>query len=674
MSDDDRTQLPNDSSSAASLTPGQQFGQYQVVRQLGRGGMGEVYEVEHPVIGKRYALKLINSEIMARPDALQRFQREARVMANFDHPNIVKVDDFGETDGRTWLRMELINGSAIDASGECGVKSGELNSLSDLLTGEPLPEALVVDLLTQILEGLAYAHKQGVVHRDLKPANILLSPSHLNPNTYTPKITDFGLVRLAGEQWVQSQVQLTVARSLADPDATRLDSEDGSQGTSTQAMLGTFEFMSPEQKEGKDAGPESDLYSVGLIAFRMLTGEKVLGFDLPSEIVPGLSSAWDAWIKQALAPTVARRFASAAEMLEGLPSGLPVSVPIAEVSQPAAEPEVAVLRPVPVKAPEPKEPEQVAEKRRFPVAAVIIAMIVLGIGAYLLLGYQRRSPERASSRAIAPVSNSSSVASAPVVASPKKVDLPRPVRLPKVVGPEPGRDWSLSLPGSGGTLTMKWIAPGSFQMGSNDGASDEKPVHGVTLTKGYHLGATEVTQAQWESVMGSNPSKFKGRDLPVENVSWDDAMAYCRKLTERERAAGRLAAGYAYTLPTEAQWEYACRAGTTGAYAGDLGSMAWYGENSGNKTHAVATKRANAWGLYDMHGNVWEWCSDWYGSYASGRVVDPTGARSGPRRVSRGGSWSNDASYCRSAYRVRFTPGYRRDLLGFRLAHRSVQD
>jgi formylglycine-generating enzyme required for sulfatase activity len=211
-------------------------------------------------------------------------------------------------------------------------------------------------------------------------------------------------------------------------------------------------------------------------------------------------------------------------------------------------------------------------------------------------------------------------------------------------------------------------------MGSNDGASDEKPVHGVTLTKGYHLGATEVTQAQWESVMGSNPSKFKGRDLPVENVSWDDAMAYCRKLTERERAAGRLAAGYAYTLPTEAQWEYAYRAGTTGAYAGDLGSMAWYGENSGNKTHAVATKRANAWGLYDMHGNVWEWCSDWYGSYASGRVVDPTGARSGTGRIARGGSWFNDASYCRSALRSRDSPDYRINGLGFRLAHRSVQD
>jgi len=249
-----------------------------------------------------------------------------------------------------------------------------------------------------------------------------------------------------------------------------------------------------------------------------------------------------------------------------------------------------------------------------------------------------------------------------------------PVRLVKVVGPEPGRDWSLSLPGSGGALTMKWIAPGSFQMGSNDGASDEKPVHGVTLTKGYHLGATEVTQAQWESVMGSNPSKFKGRDLPVEQVSWEDAMSFCAKLTASERAAGRLASGDEYTLPSEAQWEYACRAGTTGAYAGDLDSMGWYDKNSGNKTHAVGTKRANAWGLYDMHGNVWEWCSDWYGSYPSGSVVDPAGARSGTLRVLRGGCWRFNASYCRSANRGWDSPGDRGGNLGFRLAHRSVQD
>ena len=118
--------------------------------------------------------------------------------------------------------------------------------------------------------------------------------------------------------------------------------------------------------------------------------------------------------------------------------------------------------------------------------------------------------------------------------------------------------------------------------------------------------------------MGSNPSRFKGSNLPVEQVSWNDAMVFCRKFTERERAAGRLPKGYVYTLPTEAQWEYARRAGTTGAYAGDLNAMGWHSGNAGKKTHSASQKQPNAWGLYDMHGNVWEWCSDWYGDYPSG--------------------------------------------------------
>ena len=139
---------------------------------------------------------------------------------------------------------------------------------------------------------------------------------------------------------------------------------------------------------------------------------------------------------------------------------------------------------------------------------------------------------------------------------------------------------------------------------------------------------------------GTNPSRFKGANLPVEQVSYDEALAFCRKVTEQERAAGRLPEGYEYTLPTEAQWEYACRAGTTGNYAGNLDAMAWYSGNSGSTTHAVGGKQANGWGLNDMHGNVWEWCLDWYGNYAGGRVTDPRGASSGSNRVGRGGGWN----------------------------------
>jgi len=217
-------------------------------------------------------------------------------------------------------------------------------------------------------------------------------------------------------------------------------------------------------------------------------------------------------------------------------------------------------------------------------------------------------------------------------------------------------------------LDLIWIAPGTFQMGSTDGNDDERPVTRVTLSRGFWLGKTEVTQAQWQEVMGNNPSTFQGATRPVEHVSWDEAMQFCERLSERERAAGRLPEGYGYTLPTEAQWEYACRAGTTGRYAGDLDAMGWYSANSGSQTQPVARKQANAWGLHDMHGNVWEWCLDRHGNYPGGSVTDPSGASSGSGRVFRGGCFFDSAVLCRSAGRLWNVPGGRFRFLGFRLA------
>jgi formylglycine-generating enzyme required for sulfatase activity len=252
------------------------------------------------------------------------------------------------------------------------------------------------------------------------------------------------------------------------------------------------------------------------------------------------------------------------------------------------------------------------------------------------------------------------------------------VRLEEQPGPSAGSDWGVELPG-GSELALKWISPGSFTMGSpsnESGRDSDEKQRQVRISKGYWLGKYEVTQGEWESVMGNNPSDFKasGKRAPVEQVSWNDAMAFCKKLNERERAAGRLPPGYAYTLPTEAEWEYACRAGTTTRFStgnadSDLGRAGWYSGNAGGKTHAVGEKVANAWGLYDMHGNVWEWCYDWFGDYSGSNVTDPTGANSGSYRVLRGGCWSNGgARNCRSAIRVRGSPGDSWDYLGFRLA------
>lgn len=216
------------------------------------------------------------------------------------------------------------------------------------------------------------------------------------------------------------------------------------------------------------------------------------------------------------------------------------------------------------------------------------------------------------------------------------------------------------------SLKMKfaYIPAGSFQMGGTQNDS-EKPIHTVSISHGFYMGTTEVTQAQWVSVMWNNPSSFNNCDnCPVENVSWEDVQAFIKKLNAR--GDGK------YRLPTEAEWEYAARAASTTKYSfgdgeGSLGSYAWYDANSGSTTHEVATKKPNAWGLYDMHGNVWEWMQDWYGDYSNGSATDPAGAVSGSDRVLRSGSWGVGAVSLRSACRNAYSPLIRDQFLGFRL-------
>ena len=307
-----------------------------------------------------------------------------------------------------------------------------------------------------------------------------------------------------------------------------------------------------------------------------------------------------------------------------------------------------------------------------------------------------------------------------------------------------GRPFTVNEP-YGLCMTMKWCPPGIFTMGSPSdeyGRFNNEVQHQVTLTKGFWLGETEVTQGQWKKLMDGetvvdlarkglqddtkynffgeqqtlrefwcmdrygDPNNQCGDlkdDVPVYNVSWSEATEFCRRLTQRERAAGRIPDGYEYRLPTEAEWEYACRAGTTTALpngrdirilgennAPALDDIAWYGGNSsvrfdgrgwdtanckekqypGGRVCAreVKGKRANAWGLYDMIGNVWEWCGDWYGAYTYWGNTDPSGPASGVGRVFRGGGWECDARYCRSAYRGWIDLGFRFNNLGFRVA------
>ena len=235
------------------------------------------------------------------------------------------------------------------------------------------------------------------------------------------------------------------------------------------------------------------------------------------------------------------------------------------------------------------------------------------------------------------------------------------------------RPFAQGARGQAGEIFVRWIPPGSFMMGSPDseeGRNSDETQHEVVLSQGFFMAETECTQGQWKMVMGSNPSKFKGTELPVEQVSWEEAVEYCRKLTAKQRAEGLLPEGWEWRLPTEAEWEYAARAGTTGARYGELDTIAWHGGNSGSEMHAVKQKTANAWGLHDMMGNVWEWCSDWYEESPSGSVTVPI---SNSNRVDRGGSWYFGARFVRSADRGRFIPGFRFNDLGFRPVLSSVR-
>ena len=246
---------------------------------------------------------------------------------------------------------------------------------------------------------------------------------------------------------------------------------------------------------------------------------------------------------------------------------------------------------------------------------------------------------------------------------------PVSVALQAIAELEPGKPYRVPQLG----LELMPIRAGEFTMGSPATESEhnaDETQHLVKISRDYWLGKYEVTQAEWRGVMGDDPSFFKGDRLPVEQVSWELATLFCQMLTGRERAAGRLPVGYEYVLPTEAQWEYACRAGSPASYAGTgiLSDMGWYQVISEGKTHPVGRKQPNAWGLYDMHGNVWEWCSDWFAFYPAGPVTDPRGPATGTGRVNRGGAWGSVAASCRSAFRLNDLPGSKTRNLGFRLA------
>ena len=600
-----------------------------------------------------------------------KFARESANLANLNHANIVKVVETFEANGTSYYVMEYCGGGSLDTRiAECG----------------GLPQGEALRYFGQIASALSYMHSRRMLHLDLKPGNVMLRTGG------EAVLIDFGLSK-----------QFT---------------DDGEPESSTTIGGGTPGYASLEQANYNEDDSESklpvtmDVYSLGATLYKMLTGKRP---PVASDVLArfpeqplrdhGVSDDVIAAIRHAMQPIPANRYQTVAAFAAALDCASEAT----EAADREEEPEVVLVddgrQPVaesqphtPAAEPEPEQP-----RRKWLPWVVGVAVAAIAFVAVMLL---QRGDEPQPSIDV-PEGLITAVASDTVSADehpvqqvaqqpqkpepqqtqqqPQRPVQQQPVEQPQPTRPEPQRPVQQqpepepmpatvqqpqrpqsNLP----DIAMVYVSGGTFTMGAtseqgSDADSDEKPTHSVTLS-GYYIGKYEVTQELWEAVMGSNPSYFKGDNLPVERVSWNDVQEFLRKLNAMT--------GKRYRLSTEAEWEFAARGGNSSRgykYSGgnSIGNVAWFGGNSGSRTHAVGTKSPNELGIYDMSGNVWEWCQDWYGSYSSSWQRNPKGPNSGSYRVCRGGSWFNNARNCRVSNRSNGgTPDDRGNNLGFRLA------
>jgi serine/threonine-protein kinase len=595
---------------ATKLFPGLVIAdRYQLDRELGRGGMGSVWAAEHLVTRRSVAMKFVMPGVGHHTEMRRRLLREARAATAARHPNVVEVYDiFDVEDEMPVMVMALLHGETL------ADHFARLGSLS-------LPE--LANLLVPVISAVGAAHAVGVIHRDLKPENVFLS--HEGANTVV-RVLDFGIAKL-----------------IETPNAPAT-----SQITAAGYMLGTPRYMAPEQLFGDpDLDHRADIWSIGSILYEGLTGRRAIEGDHVGQVLKRFMTAGVTPIS-----TISKRLPSEVCSLitrmlstarEARPNDLrevfETLKAYSSVPAPDFEP------------PEPRAFTPTSEPAPTP-APTHIRRVGLSPGA--------GSEGPPTTRIARTVSDGS----------------PRSALSWRCGKDALGELLEVDLT-DGVTVRMRWMRPGTFQMGSPETElgrrNDEGPCQEVVLTKGFWLAETPCTQAEWRAVMDDDPSRFRADARPVERVSWEDCQVFCRRLSAR---AAKLWA----RLPTEAEWEYACRSGTNTAFHDGsactvpervdpaLDRLGWYAGNSQGATAFVRQLASNAWGLHDVHGNVWEWCEDHYGPYPSGSRVDPSGPGDGHVRVIRGGSWVNLPRLCRSACRRSRHATNRADFLGFRLA------
>ena len=652
-----------------------QGGKYRIIEKLGQGGFGITYLAEDTLLEGKVAIKEFffkgycdrddstsrvtiptsgNREIVER--FKQKFIKEARTIFRLNHPNIVRILGVFEENGTAYYVMDYIEGESLD----------------DMVKRRgAIPEAEALGYVKDAASALGYIHSKNINHLDIKPGNLMK-----RKEDGRIIVIDFGVAK-----------QYDLATS---------------QGTTT-TPVGISHGYSPLEQYGENGvqifSPQSDVYALAATLFKLLTGNTPPeAIEILSEGLP-VAELLEKHISRPVISAIAmamkgrhERTQSVAEFISNLrnqdievPESTEVIPDPAEVERKLKESEEKVAKEKAEVERKLKEAEEKAAKekaeterklkeakekaakekaaterkrkeaednaakeraeterkrkrkrKRLWMATFIVAIFVVAIFVVWQMAY----------------SNNNKV----------EEDLPKETEASFSYG---------TLTVNGINYNMVWVEGSTLRMDTNknqnrpnSGPSDGEPVHNETLS-GYFIGETEVTQALWKAVMGSNPSGFKGDNLPVEMVSWDDCQEFISKLNSLT--------GQNFRLPTEAEWEFACRGGNNSRgykYSGsnDIDSVAWYKDNSGGNTHPVATKLPNELGIYDMNGNVREWCSDRYGEFSSGTPSNPEVSYDASLyRVNRGGSWSDLAKYCRFSFRYRDNPDYRYDSVGLRL-------
>ena len=591
-----------------------QGGKYKIVRFIASGGFGCTYEAYHTQFFERVALKEFFVGDFCNRDEKT---RQVTVGTQSKIELYVKLKKKFLDEARALFKMKhpgIVR--VIDVFEENGTAYYAMEyidgqSLSDVLKKRgKLPEEEAVGYILQVAEALKYVHSLNRLHLDIKPGNIMLNREG------KAVLIDFGASK-------------------------HYDDETG-ENTSTLLGINTKGYAPIEQvnQSFKSFSPATDIYALGTTLYKLLTGIT----PPPSTLLHSEEATLDP-LPSSISPSTRQAVEAAMQLLrknrpQSVKEWLDILIHVKDVPEP-----------------EPR-PEPIPTSRIKRIAIGVVAVIIISI--VIWRPWHNESLDD---------NHSDTIEDNNVISESIETQ-----QMPSTAFASSVKDDGVSLGASipvtvkGVTFNMIRVEGGKFTMGATSEMSEpygnEKPTHQVTLST-YYIGETEVSQALWKAVMGSNPSSFKGDNLPVERVSWNDCQDFINKLNQLTNKEFR--------LPTEAEWEFAARGGNKSnhtQYSGskNIGDVAWYDENSGGKTHPVKTKQANELGIYDMSGNVGEWCQDWYGRYSSSTQVNPTGPDSGAAgRVIRGGDLFRFDMYCRSSYRCSGTPVHRSFNLGLRL-------